>query len=103
MNQQQTWITAAHLEAMPSARGVLIVLFWSWGIVGLFANGILFLALSGSVGLGMPADITATVLLWIGGMVLFGVGGAAVPVSYEFKRLDTPQPEPGASPSEDLH
>ena len=30
------------------------------------------------------------VLLWIGGMILFGIGAAAVPMSYEFKMLNAP-------------
>jgi len=98
MNQQQTWVTTARIEARSSARPVLIALFWIWGLLGLLANGTLgllangiaFVFLTGNVGVeNLSAHTTETMLFWIGGMILFGVGAAAVPISYEFK-MDTP-------------
>ena len=99
MNQQQTWVTSARIEAISSARRVLIVFFWLWGLLGLLANGILSLlangiavvSWTGNVGVEIiSAHMTETMLLWIGGMILFGIGAAAVPMSYEFKMLNTP-------------
>jgi hypothetical protein len=77
----------------------VIVFFWLWGLLGLLANGILGLlangiavvSWTGNVGVEIiSAHMTETMLLWIGGMVLFGVGAAAVPISYEFKMLNAP-------------
>jgi hypothetical protein len=90
MNQQQTWVTTARIDTRSSARRVLIALFWIWGLLGLLANGIAFVFLTGNVGVeNLAAHLTETMLFWIGGMILFGVGAAAVPISYEFK-MDTP-------------
>jgi hypothetical protein len=55
-------------------RGFLTVLFWLWGGVGLFLNAGSLLGLTGSVGVGTSAYLTATSLIWIGGMLLFGIG-----------------------------
>ncbi len=49
------------------ARGVLIGLFWLWGVFGLIGN---LLSLNGQVGIAA----LSSQLLWIGGMVLFGLG-----------------------------
>lgn len=94
---QQIWITAARIEYLTSEqnslaflRSTLVVLFGIWGFIGLLFNGITFMHLPDGVGVGTSTYLTASMLLWIGGMVLFGVGAAALPVSYEFKRLETP-------------
>jgi hypothetical protein len=55
-------------------RGFLSVLFWLWGVVGLVFNAGTLMGLTGSVGVGTSAYLTATSLIWIGGMVLFGIG-----------------------------
>jgi hypothetical protein len=99
MDQQQTWVTSARIEAKSAARRVLIFLFWIWGLLGLLATVILALHANGVAiapwtgtlvsELSLPTW-TETMLLWIGGMILFGVGAAAAPISYEFKMLSAP-------------
>ncbi len=51
----------------PVGRAVLIGLFWAWGAFGLIGN---------LLSLNMQVGITAlsSQLLWIGGMLLFGLG-----------------------------
>jgi hypothetical protein len=53
---------------------LLSVLFWLWGIIGLLFNAGSLSGLTGSIGVGTSAYLAATSLIWIGGMVLFGVG-----------------------------
>ena len=48
-------------------RGVLISLFWVWGAFGLIGN---LLSLNGQLGIAA----VSSQLLWIGGMLLFGLG-----------------------------
>jgi hypothetical protein len=55
-------------------RAFLAVLFWLWGLVGLLFNAGSLMGLTGSVGVGTSAYLTATSLIWIGGMLLFGMG-----------------------------
>ena len=50
------------------------VIFWIWGILGLLINGMSWLSLTGNVGVGTSAYHSTGILLWIGGMVLFGFG-----------------------------
>lgn len=62
-------------------KNVLRVAFWIWGCVGLFVTSIeLGSALSSrntgqGVGVGTSAFIMMEAVFWIGGMVLFGIGG----------------------------
>jgi len=48
-------------------RAVLIGLFWAWGAFGLIGN---LLSLNGQLGIAA----VSSQLLWIGGMLLFGLG-----------------------------
>ena len=57
-----------------TGRGLLTGLFWLWGGVGLFFNAGSLMGLTGSVGVGTSAYLTATSLIWVGGMLLFGIG-----------------------------
>jgi hypothetical protein len=52
------------------------VMFVIWGGIGLLANIVSFLSLfvSSSVGVGTSAYVSAIALIWIGGMVFFGLG-----------------------------
>jgi hypothetical protein len=64
------------------------LVFWLWGLGGLF---VLFPGgpgVPGLIGLGsMP-----TLLYWIGGLLVFGIGGALQISDYDFKRpVDTIQ------------
>ena len=71
----QSWERTFRLRNHTSAgRGFLSILFWLWGLVGLLFNAGSLLGLTGSIGVGTSAYLAATSLIWIGGMVLFGVG-----------------------------
>jgi hypothetical protein len=52
-------------------REVLIGLFWVWGLFGLIGN---LLTLNGQIGI----EALASQLLWIGGMLLFGLGALLI-------------------------
>ena len=56
------------------------VVFWIWGILGLLINGMSWLSLTGNVGVGTSAYMAAGILLWIGGMVLFGLGAVIIEI-----------------------
>ena len=70
----------------PSA--LLTMLFWIWGGGGLIGYAIMFLNLPSNVGVGTSAYLTAAALLWIGGMILFGIGALLVPSSHDLQRVD---------------
>jgi hypothetical protein len=59
--------------AKPSGRR-----HWVWDIVGLLFNAGTLFGLTGSICIGTSAYLTATCLVWIGGMVLFGIGALLV-------------------------
>ncbi len=73
--KKQSWERTFRLRSRRgAAQGFLIVLFWTWGGLGLlFSAGSLF-GLTENVGIGTSASVTATCLVWIGGMFLFGMG-----------------------------
>jgi hypothetical protein len=74
-SKRQEWEQSFRLRSHQGAgRGFLTVLFWVWGGMGLFFNAGTLMGLTGSVGVGTSAYLTATALIWIGGMVLFGMG-----------------------------
>jgi hypothetical protein len=90
------YTSSALLKAMPSSvRIVLIVCFWIWGILGLLGNSVYFWGLAGSVGVGTSTYLAVELLYWIGGMLLFGLGGVLTTSSYDFKR---PEMAPKAAP-----
>ena len=83
------YISSAHIEAQaPSARIFLTFIFWLWGGLGFLVNAISFFGLTGSIGVGTSAYLAAGSLLWIGGMILFGLGALISASSYDFKRPD---------------
>jgi hypothetical protein len=57
-----------------AGRGFLGFLFWLWGSIGLLFNASALFGPTGSIGVGTSAYLTATSMIWIGGMVLFGMG-----------------------------
>ena len=74
----------AHGKRLPAARGgtmprwiitfgreALIGLFWVWGLFGLIGN---LLTLNGQIGI----EASSSQLLWIGGMLLFGLGALLI-------------------------
>jgi hypothetical protein len=52
-------------------RDALIGLFWVWGLFGLIGN---LLSLNGQIGI----EALSSQLLWIGGMLLFGLGALLI-------------------------
>ena len=56
-------------------RRIFTLLFILWGTVGLVIGIHDFLGMTGDVGVGTSAYVATAILLWIGGMVLFGVAG----------------------------
>jgi hypothetical protein len=64
--------------------------FWIRGAGGFLLNGFAFLGLTGNVGVGTSAYMSACILLWIGGMVLFGLGAIIIPGSMNFQRPAAP-------------
>jgi hypothetical protein len=49
--------------------------FVIWGFLGFIANSIIHIGLfSGSVGVGTSTWASAVALMWIGGMIFFGLG-----------------------------
>jgi hypothetical protein len=83
----ENFITAAKIDGLqPTLRGVLAMCFWLWGCFGFLLNIMSFLGLGWSISVGTSAYLTACLLLWIGGMVMFGLGALITPNNYEFKR-----------------
>jgi hypothetical protein len=81
------WETYFRLRGRQGAgRGFLGLLFWLWGVVGLFFNAGSLMGLTGSVGVGTSAYLTATSLIWIGGMVLFGIGAVLANSDFDGER-----------------
>jgi hypothetical protein len=73
--RKENWERTFRLRSSQSSgRGVLTFFFWGWGLVGLVYNGGTVMSLKGSIGMGTSAYLTATALVWIGGMVLLGFG-----------------------------
>lgn len=73
--KQQHWENTFRLRSHHTiAKGFLAAIFWLWGVLGLLFNTVSFFGLTGSVGMGTSAYITASSLIWIGGMILFGLG-----------------------------
>jgi len=58
-----------------SGRIILIWVFWIWGGVGLIISLVSYSSASqaASIGVGTSAYLMVGILLWIGGMILFGV------------------------------
>jgi hypothetical protein len=85
--QKQTWERTFRLRSSyGDPKGLLAVLFWIWGVVGLLFNAGTLFGLTGSVGVGTSAYLTATCLVWIGGMVLFGIGALLAHTNFDGER-----------------
>jgi len=73
--KKSNWEQTFRIQSSPgTARNFLGLLFWTWGIGGLLGCGGSFIGLTGSVGVGTSSYLSAASLLWIGGMLLFGIG-----------------------------
>jgi hypothetical protein len=73
-----------------TGRGLLSVLFWLWGGVGLVFNAGTLLGFTGSIGVGTSAYLAASTLVWIGGMVLFGIGALLSHSDFDGERPSPP-------------
>jgi hypothetical protein len=82
------WVTSAKLEPVGGARIFFGVLFFIWGGLGLLINIAIFLSMPSNVGVGTSAYVAASILLWIGGMVLFGFA-ALIYGRHDFSRPET--------------
>lgn len=72
--RKQSWERTFRLRSRKgSGRWSLVAIFWVWGVCGLVINVNALFGLTGFV--VAAANLTAACLVWIGGMVLFGLGG----------------------------
>jgi hypothetical protein len=85
------YVSSALLEAHSGGRVFFAVCFWIWGVLGLIGNTFNFLGATGPVTVGTSAYIIMGVLYWMGGMLLFGLGGLLIAASYDFKRPEIGQ------------
>jgi hypothetical protein len=86
-SHEQKWEQTFRLRSRQGGgRHFLSMLFWLWGLVGLVFNAGTLMGLTGSVGVGTSAYLTATSLIWIGGMVLFGLGALLTYADFDGER-----------------
>jgi hypothetical protein len=86
-SKSPAWERTFRLRSQQGAgRGLLSFLFWAWGLIGFLFNAGSLFGLTGSVGVGTSAYLTATSLIWIGGMVLFGIGAMLAHNDFEGER-----------------
>jgi hypothetical protein len=86
-NRQPRWEKTFRLRGhFSAAKGLLAVLFWVWGGLGLIFNLIAVSGLTDTVGIRGPTDLTAACLLWIGGLVLFGLGALLAQSDFDGER-----------------
>jgi hypothetical protein len=83
----EKWVTYARIVAT-SSRALLVWIFWLWGLAGLVVLGAYFYSLPRPVGVGTSAYLTAMILYWMGGMILFGLAGAMLTTSFDFQRQE---------------
>ena len=91
----QQWDQTFRLQSHQGAgRGLLTVLFWFWRGIGLVYNAGSLMGLTGSIGVGTSAYLAATTSIWIGGMLLFGIGALLSHNEFDGER-------PAAAPDSD--
>lgn len=69
-----------------SGRSILSVFFWLCGGAGLLFNAGTLFGLTGSIGVGTSSYLSASCLVWIGGMVLFGIGALLAHTDFDGER-----------------
>jgi hypothetical protein len=85
---------------MDTRIGWMTIIFWIWGVLGLIINGMNFLTQTGNVGVGTSAYLAVGNLIWIGGMVLIGVGGILHFASKSAETLATLEATPRSAGAE---
>lgn len=85
--RKESWERTFRLKSHHGvSKGFLAVLFWLWGCIGLLFNAGTLFGLTGSIGVGTSALLAATALIWIGGMVLFGIGALLAHTDFDGER-----------------
>ncbi|UPK40123.1 hypothetical protein IVB18_24570 [Bradyrhizobium sp. 186] len=85
--RKESWERTFRLRSQQgTGRGLLTSLFWLWGVVGLLFNAGTLFGLTGSIGVGTSALLAASALIWIGGMVLFGIGALLAHTDFDGER-----------------
>ncbi|MET4627591.1 hypothetical protein ABIB83_004614 [Bradyrhizobium sp. I1.8.5] len=85
--RKESWERTFRLRGHQGAsKGFLAVLFWLWGVVGFLFNAGTLFGLTGNIGVGTSAYLTATCLVWIGGMLLFGIGALLARTDFDGER-----------------
>jgi hypothetical protein len=74
-SKKPEWEETFRINALTrGGRGFCSVMFWIWGLGGLFLIGSEFVSIPSGVGVGTSSYIAAQGVYWLGGMVLFGLG-----------------------------
>jgi hypothetical protein len=77
--------TAARIESA-SSKPILVAMFWAWGVIGLVGLLVAIATLPSGVGIGTSGYLTMCAVVWMGGLVLFGLGSLLPKTVLEFKR-----------------
>ena len=86
MDKTKFEISAMIEGARTGFQAFATLCFWVWGGFGLVLNIGAFVGLGISISVGTSAYLAASSLLWIGGMIFFGLLGLISRSVYEFKR-----------------
>jgi hypothetical protein len=74
-SKSEKWEESFRINSRDIAgRRLCGVLFWLWGLGGFILVLFEFSRMPNNVGVGTSAAVAAECLMWIGGMVLFGLG-----------------------------
>ncbi len=60
------------------AGRILAICFFVWGVIGLIVAALKIVTLPVGTGVAETSYLTAAFLVWIGGMILFGLGAILV-------------------------
>jgi len=74
-------------------------LFFFWGAIGLFFNvfELIDLHMRSEIGVGTSAYASAVALIWIGGMIFFGLGAVLAAMRPEKRNASIPENQPQES------
>ena len=91
------------MPTVTTGRFWLIIGFWVWGLIGLIGGVIGYLNLPSVVGVGTSGLFLVGEMLWIGGMVLFGLGGLLLPPKSLPNRVSLGSQEITIEPVKGIH